>query len=522
MCGRQIVMQNETPGPSVAAGVRTLASVCVLALILLLMAHPVSGALAGQEISRKELQADITEAYDILKRYHPNLTAHKTRKQLDALHNRVVASVPAASTTEQALVTLSELVAAVCDSHTTLSRRSSINKVRSGGWPWYGLQLFVQDGKLYMETSDGATKEEIISINDVAGPDIASALTNRISGDGCFKDSILLVAERLPLSGFVVGELIGFSGPYIVKSRPRGSGGIRTHTVEDVNYYSTVSSRAKFKQAQFNQMKVSLFVEDFEQQQLGADTVRARLDYWFSSRRNIAYLRIGAFEERKTAEKGIELVMRDVISKNPDLLVVDLSGNPGGRTLTAQLFMAFLLPRAHRLVSKTYVRNSSNKRASNFQFAGEQAKDSSRSDVRFFRRLKSRNGLRTANVRKRSFGKPDYKGPVYILLSPQSHSAALHVATNLKRLRNARIFGSVAATDTVTSCNSAFGKFTLQHSRIRLSVPERCSRHPGNRFNEEHTLVPDIEVGPMDGPLVELKAAIFEAALDDFEAGRAR
>ncbi|MCP4317965.1 MAG: hypothetical protein GY789_18570 [Hyphomicrobiales bacterium] len=353
------------------------------------------------------------------------------------------------------------------------------------------------------------------------GADIASALAGRNSGDGCLDDSTLFVAERMPLNAYVVGEMIGYSGPYAVKSRPSDSGNARVYAVKAVNHYTTLSHRARFKQAQYNQMKISLFVEDFERQIVGADADRARLDYRFSESRNMAYLRVGSFESRRTAEKGIEIVMRDIIDKKPDALVIDLVDNPGGRIITAQFLMAFLLPRAHRLVSKTYVRNSSNKRTTNFRFFDEEAKNVSRSDVKFFRRLKSKNGVRTANIRKRSFGKPDYKGPIYVLLSPQSHSAALHVAVNLKRLRNAKIVGGVTATDTVTSCIRAYGKFTLKNSRIQLFVPERCYSHQQNRFNDEYTLVPDIEISLLDGPSGELNALIFEAALDDFDASRA-
>ncbi len=225
MSGCPIANRQPFLGSNALIGAaRALFRTAAIALIALFIGYQTPGASARQQLSREELQADITEAYDFLKRYHPNLTAHKTRKELDELYNRIIDSVRQESSTEQALITLLELVGAVCDAHTTLSIRSSVNTVRSSGWPWYRLPLFVQSRKLYLEASGGETKEEVISINDVMGADIASALAGRNSGDGCLDDSTLFVAERMPLNAYIVGEMIGYSGPYAVKSRPSDSG----------------------------------------------------------------------------------------------------------------------------------------------------------------------------------------------------------------------------------------------------------------------------------------------------------
>ncbi|MCP4317499.1 MAG: hypothetical protein GY789_16165 [Hyphomicrobiales bacterium] len=183
--------------------------------------------------------------------------------------------------------------------------------------------------------------------------------------------------------------------------------------------------------------------------------------------------------------------------------------------------MAFLLPRAHRIHSKAYVKNTTKKRPSNFDYFDDDTKDGYKSDVRFFTKVKPKRGIRSASVAKRSFGKPDYKGPIYVLLSPGSRSNSTNVASSLKRLRNATIVGSVTANDSVTGCARASDAYTLTHTKFLLQVPELCFRNPGNRFNEEHTLDLDIEVDPLDAQLQSMNSMILKTALEHIDKSAA-
>ncbi len=244
---------------------------------------------------------------------------------------------------------------------------------------------------------------------------------------------------------------------------------------------------------------------------------RAGLDYRYSPDRDLAYLGIDSFKRGDEADKGIDLVMRDIIKKNPNALVIDLVDNPGGTVNTVQTVLAFLLPRSHRLVSRVYVRDVTKERPTNFEYFDETAEEARKEEVRFFRKIKPKGGNRSVSMARRSFGKPDYKGRIYVLVSPTSRSGATALAANLKRLRKATIVGSLSATDTVTYCARASGAFTLQHTGFPLYIPDLCYSGPDNRFNEDHSLVPDIEISPLDVKLTDFQSKTLSAALDDLD-----
>ncbi len=478
---------------------------------------PLSTAGAGLTITREQLQADITQAYDLLKKYHPNLTAHISRGELDALYRRLLEEAGEKNTQDEAYLALSELMGSVCDEHTRVVDQFATGTIIPTGWPWYEFPLIVEGGKLYLEDDRGGRKEEVLSIDGIAGSDIAEGLAARSPNDGCLDDGTLIVNERLRIHGTVLGEMIGQKGPYVVRTRNGKAATEVERVVAAADYATSSKDRRRFRQLQNSNVRAELATADFDRVDLGPELPRAGLDYHYSQGRNAAYLNIDSFRFPKNAAKGIELAMRDIIEKNPDVLIIDLVDNPGGMNETAQLVLAFLLPRSHRLYSRGRVRNVERGHPANFEFFNDQAKRARDTNVRYFRKIRPRAGVRSAPARKRSFGKPDYKGRIYVLVSPSSRSNATKVATNLKRLRDATIVGAVTATDTVTNCARANGQFRLRHSDLRLHIPEICYEAPENRFNEEHSLVPDIEVDVLEVPLAELNARTFRSALEDHD-----
>ena len=76
--------------------------------------------------------------------------------------------------------------------------------------------------------------------------------------------------------------------------------------------------------------------------------------------------------------------------------------------------------------------------------------------------------------------KPDYKGKIYVLVSPESHSNAINVAANLKRLRNAVIVGNVTAANTLSVCAAAPGSLpTAVGTRMRTPCAHSNSTRSG-------------------------------------------
>ncbi len=478
-----------------------------------LAAFPQSAARAAEPISRDELRADLTQAYDLLKSHHPNLHAHTSREEFEALYRRLIDSTGEANSRLDAYGALTALVGAVCDEHTLTFMDNGVPGFHQG-WPWFDYPLIVDRGKLYLEHPRSGTKDEVLSIGEVKGSDIAASLAARFPSDGCLGDGTLFVSEYLPVSGNIVAGMIGESGPYVVRTHPRGFKVPRLELVRVTDGFDLVLERRRAESRRFNKVRAALRELDFRQPDPDRKLRPAGLDYYYSDSRNLAYLQFDSFKTPSKSAQAIELVMRDIIEKNPDALIIDLVGNQGGSTNAAQMLMAFLLPRAHRLHGRAYVKNVSNDRPANFKYFDEGAEKLHRYNTRFFGKRRVKGGLRSAHVKKRSFGKPDYKGQLYVLVGPTSRSNSIKVATNLKRLRDATIVGSLTATDTVTYCPRAHGAFRLDHTGFTLQIPELCFRSPENRFNDEASLVPDVEVSALDVRQVDLNPRIIETAVE--------
>ena len=490
-------------------------AVAVLLGVLAVFPQPV--ARAAEPISGEELRADITQAYELLKSHHPNLYTHTDRKEFDALYQKLLTSTGETNSPLDAYGALTELTGAVCDEHTMVDIDKGGRWNWPEGWPWFEYPLMLDGGKLYMQPPDDPRyKEEIVSIGALEGAEIAASLAARYPSDGCLDDAAMFVNEALPISGNIIVGMIG-DGPHVVKSKRPSASKPRARFISATDRIDIWKNQRRTQRALYEKRRNELRSSGFQRLNLGTEQVRAGLDYWYSQYHDMAYLSLASFRTGDISAEGIDLVMRDVIAKNPGGLIIDLVGNSGGSTNAAQLLMAFLLPRAHRLQESAHVKNVSKTKPSNFEFFDDDAEKLHRYSARFFSQRKSKGGVRSARVPKSSFGKPDYKGRLYVLLDPTSRSNSVKVATNLKRLRNATIVGSVSATDTVTSCPRANGTFKLEHTEFRLHIPSLCYRSPGNRFNDEATLEPDIPINPLYTQLNDVHALTIRAALDDHQ-----
>ncbi|MEM6461089.1 MAG: S41 family peptidase [Pseudomonadota bacterium] len=477
-----------------------------------------SFATANDLQSREQLRADLTEIYDLLKRYHPNLTTHTTRADMNALYQRITSALPEAASREQTYFLFTELVGAVCDEHTILYMDKETSRRPPDGWPWFTHSLIVSDGRLFMQDPENGTTSEVVRINSLSGREIASGVVERTPTDGCLGNEVVLIGYEGHVNTRIIAHMIGSDGPFEVVLQGSGGNKAREIVVEPVSGFASSVHSERYASDEAGSFSRALRAEGFERQDLDSGGIITGMDYRFSERRNLAFFGLTGFRPFANVSKGIELVMRDIISKDPDALILDLTNNPGGKTRTAMFVMAFLLPKPHRFYSERYVKDVSKERPMTFEFFDEEAEQKRKEDISFFGRIRPVNGRRVTNVRLESFGKPDYKGPIYVLIDPRSGSNAIRMATNLRRLRKARIVGQTTGVNTTTFCGMAYGMFTLEQSGFRVLVPEDCQRSPENRFNEDSSLVPDIEIDVLNHELSEFGPAALHAVLGDLEA----
>ncbi len=222
-CGKARIARACSSAAATAAVWKRVSQGAAAALLSAFVAGPQSAAAAVDPIGRADLQADITQTYDLLRKYHPNVTAHTGHEEFKALHDRLLASAGERNTREDAYLALTELVGAVCDEHTWVQMDWEIESDWPEGWPWYNHPLIVDDGRLYVENPDTGMKDEVLSIDDISGADIAESLARRSGSNGCLDDGILVVNEALSVYGNTVAAMIGVSDRYVLKTRPTGT-----------------------------------------------------------------------------------------------------------------------------------------------------------------------------------------------------------------------------------------------------------------------------------------------------------
>lgn len=494
---------------------------CAAALALAVLVTGFGGSVVAQstkQYPREAVVADLTETYEVLKRHHPNFARHRSAGELQVLYENLLDELTPMVTRDQAYLTIATMVGAVCDEHTQVIKRHADHAILPPGWPWFDEQLLVRDGELYVEQNNGKSKAKVISINGVSGRSVAQKLIAAMPHDGCYEDGVMLVNGFLKVSGNIVAAALKTRGPFTVITEHNSTKARITRTLKPISPVQAKRGYRSFRKAQYRDFISELLDQDFALQDLGKDLEKADLTYFLSDQRKLAYLRIDSFPDPEKARDGIEKTMRDIIRRRPKALILDFTDNPGGYTESAQFLMAFLLPNAHRLHSRAYRINMVTELPDSFRFRNKAAMDARNKDILYFRRIKPKDGIRSTRMGRRSFGKPDYRGPIYVLVSPESHSNAINVATNLKRLRNAVIVGDVTAANTYSVCAAAQGSFQLKHTSFILSVPELCYSSPENKFAERGVLVPDVEVDIFDWPLVNMNKMILRAALEDFDS----
>jgi len=489
-----------------------------LALLLALNgpARAVSDGHGAVVHTGEAVQADIMATYGLLQRLHPNVDRHVEQGALEKLRDALASTIADSNTADAAFMVLSRLIGAVCDEHTQIVTHDIAAAGLPTGWPWFKELLLIRDGRLYLE--QGAAKPEVLAINGVKGTMIATEIAGRLPYDGCLRGGTAVLTDSLPVSGPIFNTMVDLpDGETHYDVLLAGEAGPSMRRIAAVQPHALHHFRNAFFAEQTRTRRDVLRSNGFVRRTLEHGARVATIDHWHASRRDIAYVDIRGFVDLETAHSGIEDVMRGIITERPRAVILDLTNNPGGAMHTAQFLMAFLLPRAHRLYSTASVRDVSRDVPANFIFANHAARRHRELRIEMFEDVDPEQGMRTVTVKRRSFGKPDYKGKIYVLVSPQSRSAAIKVAATLKRLRQATIVGSVSASSTVSTCGAASGAFVLQHTGFALAIPELCFHSSENKIAEDGSLVPDVPIDAFDVELAALNSRILKAAIDHFD-----
>ncbi|MEL6948107.1 MAG: S41 family peptidase, partial [Pseudomonadota bacterium] len=250
--------------------------------------------------------------------------------------------------------------------------------------------------------------------------------------------------------------------------------------------------------------------------------VATRQPMWtrFSNDGRTALVVVERLESSKRQVRIVNLLMRMLIERNPDDVILDLSRLPGGAVNEASRILSYFLRRSHRTARSYHRRSVSRAHLNKLNYKSPSRRANETSAIRQFRKVRRRNGLYTLRSRSISFGNPSYKGRITVLVSPKTRSAATIMALILQQQANATVVGYQNGGDTETSCFAAPGVRRLPNTKILVNIPTLCYRRGSVKGKRGGPLKVDIEVAPETVGSGNFLPAIYNAAADHILAKR--
>ncbi len=92
----------------------------IVAWFVILVVILETTAFATEQFDRKQVLADAVQIEKLLKKYHPNLHAHRTPKQIKKIWQDAKQKLPGHPKFLDAVILFQRMLAAVCDEHTSV------------------------------------------------------------------------------------------------------------------------------------------------------------------------------------------------------------------------------------------------------------------------------------------------------------------------------------------------------------------------------------------------------------------
>jgi len=486
-----------------------------LILTSAILTFQVQAATKIRILSEESALADFEQLYTLLRQDHPNLYAHTSPKKLKLIYNEERAKMKGPVKLSDLFGSVSKLLAAVCDEHTVVSLNDAVvDEQTSKFWPMYQYPLIIDGTSLLIDTNRYSNPKRVISINSYPAKKIVAYLRERISGDGCANHPTIHLGETTRNQAILLSEYLRSSSRYLVEIS--GEDSVDNYPMLSVYPMRLSDQTASMVGTIGEQLQSDKFeLEYWDLEDTGSTSLKlsTHLSFKWSRNGDIAYLRIGDFNRSELRDNELKLALGKVIKKKPETLILDLRYNNGGFIRQAQLVAAHLMPRAHRLWDEVSVVNTDRKLPANYYLARWATKDAILETRRFFRRIGPKGRKRTASQNKTSFGLPDFKGEVLVLVGPATHSAAARLAGFLQQNRRAKIFGHLESASTRTACVAPSGFYSLKHSKLKVAIPDMCFRIRKGAKKNGGRLVPDFPTEPATQRLVDVNRQTLENAI---------
>ncbi|MEM9676965.1 MAG: S41 family peptidase [Pseudomonadota bacterium] len=511
--------------------IRVFVLVVAATIMTSALLSPATGSANATTFSAQDVRTDLKLLRTLLRAYHPNLYAHTTRKKLNTRFNAVVGSVKGPMDFWNAAVKAQQMMAAVCDEHTSIRIDHSMMKkhgrpgARTREKVEHPVPLVVSPERIFLDVLRNTLdlpKKKVLDTYRGRSPKQLHALIKSIEvHDGCLQDKPLHTTKlNITTQLLLSTALQSLETPQKkenVEQKPDYTASIeqtdaqpadalagvgitintllRNHRNEFHTHYNTVAKKLGMRI--LNQRKRSLPV-------------------WtrYSEDGKTAVVVVETLTSTKLQQQVTDRVLRLLIDRAPDNVILDLSRLPGGSVNEASRILSYFLRRSHRTAQSYHRRSISRAQLSRLQYADRSRRDLEIESIRQFRRARRKGGLYTLRSRAVAFGNPSYRGKIMVLVSPDTRSAATIMALILQQQANATVVGYQNGGDTETSCFAAPGLRTLPKTGILVAVPTTCYRRSRVKGKRGGPLKVDIEVSPETFGSGHFFPKIYEAAAD--------
>lgn len=502
-------------------GQYNLLVVCLIA-ILISFQVPVDVSSATSALTRKQVLEDAKATEVLLKKYHPNLYAHRTPKQLQSIWRNAKSQLPDNPNYLDAATLAQQMLAAVCDEHTLIKLSESWfsnNWIYSDGKisGFFPRNLVIVGDKLYLDDIQFVQKRwEIVSINQRNSGDIVNFLKSITSADGCQNSDVLFthqIVNRL-MTSILLTNFLSQGSTFETELKDAKTGATNTLSLQPVSL-SVLRQRSRYRSiyGRSSPLKsVGIEAEDRDWE-FAFDIIRQAM-VRSNSEKKIYYIYLASFSDLKTQAKFFDRQLRDLVKAGPDHVIVDLTDNPGGWTKSAQQFLSYFLRTSSKFQITTRFRIKNIVSDSNYVWHDKKIRKLHSEHVGQYKRGRKQGRNYQLGVAPRSFGNKSYRGKLTVLVSPKTGSAATTVATILKRKAGAKIVGDIGDASMKTTCSSSPGAHVLPNSKAGIMVPLYCGdRHPGAK-RKGNLLKPDVHVDIATQNSRMTNAVILKAAID--------
>ncbi len=489
-----------------------LAFIAVLIGVLALSVAP----LHATPFSKSQVGQDIDQLVKTLKRIHPNLYAHKKPKEFAAAVKAVRESVEPESSGDQAAVYFQRILGAVCDEHTSVEFDLGGRIKFEGGEKFYGQHLIVEENRILIDNSSiKYVPRKITNINGRTSREIRRFLRAISLSDGCAHDATLFTRYQYPAFPILFSRWLKLDTKFF----PIGVADLQEQEGKDqteatTSYLSILASmfRRHDSKREYLLLKHGL-TESFDlyaaKNKHGNDIILVRHDPLHKT----YYIYVSSMLGGKKKQKTLNSYLRKIIRNKPEHVILDLTENSGGSMRNAGQLISYFLNRSHKLFNHVRIRHGNTNMGKTFTWNSEEIRKAHRRTIRQFKRTRRRNGQYRLPVRRTSYGNPDYKGKLTILVGPATRSAATTATIVLKRKRKTNIIGYLS-NNAKTACFAAAGHFQLKNTGIKILVPSTCyDRHP-DASKTGNSLKPDIEVDILAAGSTDLSLKILQTALE--------